>query len=528
MHVGMRRLAVIGVLAVAGCGSNPASRTARDLHDARPVRAAVPTATPAPPPPLPAGRTVRGAVKRARMAGHLTRERATAYRELDRRARRALGKLSGRRRAELGAVVGTLDRLAAERRLTASRMPLAFLTLRRNVEVWANRERLPAPGERLTFGRDPVVFQTFSGQGVQHHPLASFGRANALAKPCLGRPRPGASGPPQLPLRDGGDAVGAAHVAAVPGCHPRALRRMLDRLVTLSSRRAGDVAWEHFFAYGGGGPLWVSGMTQGTAVQALARGARVLRRARYLRVAESALATFERPPPVGVSVPAEGGRHYLMYSFNSELRILNGFLQSVVGLHDMAEISGALRARRAYGRGERAARAAVAAYDTGAWSLYASGGRESTADYHRLVHGFLTGLCERTRRRVYCGAGERFGRYLTEPPRIQLAVTRRTRARRVVPIAFTLSKIAHVAVRVSGPRGRIALRQRMTLARGPHQLSWVPRTRGAYEVDVRATGLSGPKGAARRTVRVKPLPKPPKPRLARKSRPRPKLKRPTG
>lgn len=487
----MRRLALIGVLLVSGCGSDSRPPAARDLHDARPVVAAVPTATPAPP-PLPEGRTVRGAVRRARMTGHITRERAHAYRDLDRRARRALRKLSGRRYAELVGVVGTLDRLASERRLTASRMPLAFLTLRRNIEVFANREHLPAPGERLTFGRDPVVFQAFSGQGVQHHPLASFGKANALAKPCLAERR---------------------------SCRPRELGRMLDRLVTLSSRRAGDAAWEHLFSYGGGGPLWVSGMTQGTAVQALARGARVLNRARYLRVAESALATFERPPPVGVSVPAAGGRHYLMYSFNSQLRILNGFLQSVIGLHDMAEISGALRARRVYRRGERAARAAVTAYDTGAWSLYASGGRESTADYHRLVHGFLTGLCERTRASIYCDAKRRFGRYLTEPPRIRLAVTGRTRAKRLVPIAFSLSKIAHVAVRVSGPGGRTAMRRRMTLARGAHRVSWVPRARGAYKVQVLATGLSGPKGAVKRTVRVRPIPKPPKPRLARKGRP---------
>ncbi len=496
----MRRLFLIGLVAVTGCSSDtPRPDTAQDRHDPPIVRAVAPA--PEVRPPLPEGRTVRGAVRRARLAGHITPERARGYRALDRRARRALPKLSGRRHAELAGVLGTLDRIAAERRLTASRMPLAFLTLRRNIEVWANRRRLPAPGERLTFARDPVVFQAFSGQGVQHHPLASFGKVNALARPCL------------HDLRQ--------------RCRPRALRRALDRMVTLSSRRAGAVAWEHLFAYGGGGPLWVSGMTQGTAVQALARGARALRSARYLRVAESAVATFELPPPVGVSVPAAGGRHYLMYSFNPDLRILNGFLQSVIGLHDLARISGDLRARRAYRRGEGAARAAVTAYDTGAWSLYASGGRESTADYHRLVHGFLAGLCSRTQRDLYCGAERRFGRYLTEPPRIRLAVARRTRMPRSVPIDFSLSKIAHVAVRVSGPRGATALRRTMTLARGDHHLVWVPRRRGAYRVHVQATGLSGPRGSVRRTVRVRPLPKPePRPGLrAKRKRERSKADR---
>jgi len=117
-------------------------------------------------------------------------------------------------------------------------------------------------------------------------------------------------------------------------------------------------------------------------------------------------------------------------------------------------------------------------------------------------------LCSRTRRRVYCGAERRFGRYLTEPPRIRLAVARRTRARRSVPINFSLSKIALVAVRVTGPRGRTSLRRTMTLERGRHRLNWIPRGRGAYRVRVDATGLSGPRGIARRIVRVKPVPKP--------------------
>jgi hypothetical protein len=488
----MWRVLLLGVLLLPGCGNAPAASVPPDRHDAPVVHAAVPGSPLAPARPrLPAGRTVRGAVRRAYLTGHLSATQYAGYRRLDRRARAALARLGGRRRAELGAVVGTLDGLAAEQRLTAGRMPLAFLTLRRNIEVWANRARLPRPGERMTFGRDPVIFQAFAGQGVQVHQLASFGRANALARACLHETR----------FR----------------CRPRALRRTLDRLVALASRRGDATAWEHLFAYGGGRGPWVSGMTQGTAVQALARGARALRRARYLRVADDALGIFEAPPPVGVSVPAPGGRQYVMYSSVPDLRILNGFLQSVIGLHDLARISGSARARRVYRAGERAARVAVAGYDTGAWSLYASNGRESSASYHRLVHGFLAGLCSRTHRRVYCRASSRFGRYLTEPPRIRLAALRRTpHPRRAVALAFTLSKVARVVVRVTGPRGRTALRRTFTLPRGPHHLAWVPRRRGSYRVRIQATGLSGPRGVLRRTVRVRPVPKPTRRKLERR------------
>ena len=44
-------------------------------------------------------------------------------------------------------MLGTVEGLAASGRLTASRMPLAFLTLRRNTTVWRLRP-FPAPSAR--------------------------------------------------------------------------------------------------------------------------------------------------------------------------------------------------------------------------------------------------------------------------------------------------------------------------------------------------------------------------------------------
>ena len=48
---------------------------------------------------------------------------------------------------------------------------------------------------------------------------------------------------------------------------------MLDELLPLAAERAGGLAWEYYFSFGGGRPPWVSGLAQGTAVQALARSA---------------------------------------------------------------------------------------------------------------------------------------------------------------------------------------------------------------------------------------------------------------
>ena len=134
-----------------------------------------------------------------------------------------------------------------------------------------------------------------------------------------------------------------------------------------------------------------------------------------------------------------------MYSFNPSLHILNGFLQSVIGLHDVADADGLAHVPGACtGRGERAARGAVAAYDTGAWSRYSFAGRESPLSYHELVTGFLEGLCARTDRPAYCDTGARFTRYEHEPPAIHLAVTRRPREDRPAAVSFWVSKVSWV------------------------------------------------------------------------------------
>ncbi len=424
--------------------------------------------------------TPEAALRRALLAGHLDRRAHDDLRAELARARATLGRLSGTPRTELAAVVGVVDALAAERRLTPSRLPAVFLTLRRNVEVWGRPGA--APAHRTTFPGDPVVFQHYPGRGLQVQHLASWGVVNGLAGHCL-----------RIAQR-GGD------------CPRERLRRGLDRLAGLASRRGDFLAWEHLFAFGGGRAPWISGMTQGTAVQALARGARVLGEPAYLRLARRALGAFEAPPPVGVAAQAPGGRHFLMYSFDPGLRILNGDLQAVSGLRDLVVLGGGRRARRVYRLGERAARRAVAAYDTGAWSLYSAGGAEATLHYHRLVGTFLGNLCASTERDAYCAARERFARYEREPPRIGVGDLVRLRARRPVAVRVSVSKRATVRVRVWGTRGT-SLDVQLAMGRGGHELRWVPPARGRYRLRVEARGVSGPVGVEERALRVA-LPRP--------------------
>jgi len=424
---------------------------------------------------LRASPTVPAALRRALLEGRLTRAAHDRLRRDYEAARAAVGRLDGARQAELAAVVASVEQLAAAGRLGPGRFAPAFEQLRRNTVAWT-RDPMPAPGERRVAG--PAVLQYYVGRGFQLHPLASWGRVNGLAHACLRARR---------------DPRAA--------CRRAALRRDLDGLAALAAPRGGFLAWEYYFSYGGGTPPWISGMAQATAVQALVRGARALGEPRYARLARRALGAFEEPPPVGVAVPAPGGSRYPMYSFDPGMRILNGELQAIGGLRDAAVLAGGAQARRLARSGDRAARRVLPRFDTGAWSLYSAGGRESTLHYHRLTTRFLDELCARTGRRAYCRMAKRFARYEREPPRIRVARVRGARARRETTLAYSLSKVSAVTVRVWGTRG-LLLQRRETLPHGRHRIAWTPPSRGRFRMRVDARGPEGLTGTTTRTIRV--------------------------
>ena len=112
----------------------------------------------------------------------------------------------------LGSVVG----LAAERRLTPSRFPAVFLNLRRNTRTWT-QESFPRPGERRSWGHDPAVFQYVPGQGMQLHPLATWGRGQLGAAALPGHARA------RLPQAR---AAAAARLAGAAARAARPLRRV--------------------------------------------------------------------------------------------------------------------------------------------------------------------------------------------------------------------------------------------------------------------------------------------------------------
>ena len=80
---------------------------------------------------------------------------------------------------QLSSVIETLEAIARADQLDASRMPALFLQLQRNTEYWPSRP-YPASGQRVSFAGSALIFQYYSGQGLQIQPLANFGKANGL------------------------------------------------------------------------------------------------------------------------------------------------------------------------------------------------------------------------------------------------------------------------------------------------------------------------------------------------------------
>ena len=378
-------------------------------------------------------------------------------------AQRALRKLSGARDTQLRYVANSVEALALSRRLTPTRMPVAFLQLERNRQYWL-RLPYPATGAQVAFRGSQILFQYFPGEGLQLHPLSTFKKANALHGFC-----------------ERGE----------PECDEAALRTILDEMTALAVKRGrGFIAWEYLFYFGGGYPPWMSGMAQATGIQAYARASQLLQEPAYVGTAKRALGAFETLPPTGVRTtgPA-GGVHYLQYSFAPRLWIFNAFLQSLIGLHDFARITGDTRAQQLYDEAEPEARKEVPLSDVGDWSRYSYAGNESTAEYHELLREFLQSMCTRRLGAEYCDYARRYRGYQVDPPVLTYRGPDLAAADTPVAISFNVSKLSAVELTVTRPDGRVVFSRLATFRRGNGSFSWTPRGPGFFTVSLGAKEL---------------------------------------
>jgi D-glucuronyl C5-epimerase C-terminus len=415
--------------------------------------------------------TVTGELKALVAAGTLAPADYEAHLATYADAKATVKKLVGMRRAELNGVVSDLDDMAARHQLTASRVPALFLTLQRNVEYWKSGPLL-GYNQRVEFPGSELVYQHYANHGIQIQWLGTFGKLNGFYT--------------------GGKRYDAR------------ASKLLDEALPLATGRAGGLAWEYLFPFDGQKPPWVSSLAQGTGLQAMAREAyRLNRQAEVIPIVGRGLGIFQTPPPDGVRVDADGGAHYLQYSGLPKLQIANGFIQSLVGLFDYAQLTGDTVAQTLFQQGDTAARQEIARFDTGAWSLYSRGNAKPESDlgYHTLLRDFLQQLCARTAAPEYCSAAQHFTAYMKLPPRLELLQSK-LHAGRTGRLRFKLDKVSRVSVKIARAGHIVDTRGLGTVGRGSRWLAWKPRHSGAYDVTISASDLAGNPATASGSVEV--------------------------
>jgi hypothetical protein len=323
---------------------------------------------------------------RLRDRGDISASAYQGYAASMRAALASLKQLRGTPARELGAVIQNLRAMAASRTLTSGRLPALFMTLDRNRQWWTSQS-VPAANQIINFAGSEIDWEYYPGQGLELQELANFFKANWLF------------------------THGSGHNNYQRGS------ALLSDLMRLATHRAGGTSWEYFFNFDGGAPPWISAMSQGTGLEALANAFTATGNRTYLSIASHALPVLRTSPGRGVAVRTRRGIRFVQYSFDPARRdeVINAFLQTLIGLRAYAQASGDQIAWHLFNAGDAEARHEVPSFDTGRWSLYQPGVLDSLS-YHQLVTGFLHQLCSAVHARVYCVAAAHFQAYMNHPP----------------------------------------------------------------------------------------------------------------
>jgi hypothetical protein len=380
-------------------------------------------------------------------------------------------RLTGTPHTELGAVISNVTQIAASGLLIPSRLAEVFLTVNRNVQWWSTGV-IPTSGEDVEFSGSQIVWEYYPGQGIELQVLGTFGKADGLYT--------------------GGEYT--------------QMLSLVNEMLPLAASRNGALTWEYLFQFENGVPPWTSAMSQGTAIEALTRASKAATAqgnsaaaGNYFSVAHQALAILQQAPPNGVAVQASHGTRFLLYSYNPNELVINGFLQTLIGLWDYWHASSDTEARALFKAASPEAQYELPSYDTGAWSLYEPG-QEDTLSYHQLVTGFLQQLCDRTGNQLFCSEGSRFESYLTTAPVLSLLTTTAPRGS-ASTISFSLSKISNVTLTVLNGSTTVYSATNQ-VPYGTDSFSLPALGAGAYTVKLTATDLAGNVGATTGTLTV--------------------------
>ena len=135
-------------------------------------------------------------------------------------------------------MLANVQAIAAARELSAARACRRCSSRSNATGSGGRANRCSPTATRVSFAPSKIVWEYYPGQGIEIQWLATFGEANGYY---------------------------------LSGHENANLRQLLSEVIPLASQRAGGIAWEYLFRFDGGLPPWTSGLSQGTALQVLAR-----------------------------------------------------------------------------------------------------------------------------------------------------------------------------------------------------------------------------------------------------------------
>ncbi len=193
-----------------------------------------------------------------------------------------------------------------------------------------------------------------------------------------------------------------------------AFRAIADWAVRSLDARGGWPCW-HLIDRGTSTPY--SSMAQGQGISILARAYATTGDSDYLAAAERA-ATAMTQADSGLEVARHDDGLWLEeYPGSRMTMVLNGWIFSLMGLHDITYVSSSQAVRDALDETVATIARALPQYDCGYWSMYDLGGTIASPFYHRLHIAQLQALQKTFTQydRVFAEVVERWQRYHDNP-----------------------------------------------------------------------------------------------------------------
>ena len=307
-------------------------------------------------------------------AGIPSAEKST-YLTTARKARALARRRGGQTGRELRAVLASATAISKQSTLSPALAGIIFRELDANVTYLTTRG-LPRSGTRVRI--EGIVYERYTNQGLRIQPLGTFW---AILEPGKG-------------------------IAAEGG-----VAKALDAALAIALPAGDSLTLPYLFPWMGQSPTWQSTMAEGVAAAASVRTWNRSGNEAHLdagvRFGNAALVD---------AIPVDGGGLWFpLYSFAPSYRVLNGHLQTVLAMNDLADATGDDGFADAFAQSVLATKTVLPVYNTGGWGRYAPGA-DAPVKYMTLMASQLKELGAITGDPEFTAMGEAFSRDLVTPP----------------------------------------------------------------------------------------------------------------